>query len=122
MAYFHWADYTVLGLGLALSLFIGIILFWKKRRDDSMDEYILGSRSMHPAAIAVSLFATTVSGNVLILAPAEVYMFGSIAIFVFLGQLLSAFVTVFFYAPVYHRMKITSAYQVCICCKHSFIL
>ena len=71
---------------------------------------------MFPAAIALSWFATQVNSNVLIIAPAEVYLFGCIGSLVFLGQMLSAVICITFYAPVYHRMKVTSVYQVRILC------
>ena len=54
---FHWADYLVLALTLAISLFIGLYYgcFGSKQKTDL--EYLLANRQMKTLPVAISLIA-----------------------------------------------------------------
>ena len=109
---FTWIDYSVWAVSLALSLLTGIISAWRKRKEQSLEEYVLAGRNMNPVAVALSLMASVMNANTFIAGPVEIYMFGAIFTLTIVGIFISVFLTCIFYLPVLHRMKLTSAYQV----------
>ena len=122
MASFHWIDYVVWAVCLGVSLITGIVTAWRKRHGQTMEDYVLGGRTMLPGVVMLSLLATQVSSSALILAPVEVYLFGTIFVMVFFGQLICIIITTFLYLPIYHRLKLTSAYEVGITFIHEVIV
>ena len=112
MATLHWSDYLILSASILLTVVIGIIAAWKRRKDVSMEDYFLGNRSMNPWAVGLSLFASLVSGGTLLASPVEIYLFGAQFAFSVFGLLLSTVICGIFYLPIFYRLSLTSAYKV----------
>ena len=112
MSSLHWADYLILGVSMLLAVIIGMAAAWKRRKNTSMEDYFLGSRSMNPWAIGLSIFASMTSSGALLIMPVEIYLFGSIFAFSGVGQMITAAIVGIFYLPIFYRIKLTSAYKV----------
>ncbi len=111
---FHWADYLVLGISLFVSCTVGIyyaIMDWKRKRNTTED-FLMAGRKMSIVPVAASLLVTWMSSISLIGNPVELYYFGVVAWLLTLGQVLALPVVAEFLAPVYHKMKVVSVYQV----------
>ena len=111
---FHWADYLVFGLSLAISLAIGCFLGVVSivRTSSSTEEILLGNRNIHWLPSALSLIVSVLNAGFVIGIPAEIYYFGSYYIFVAISAVIMLVVVGVFYVPVFHGMRVTSAYEV----------
>lgn len=62
--------------------------------------------------VHVVLYSSFISGITLLGLPTEVYSFGIQYVYVALGVTLMGFVMGFIYLPVFHKLNITSTYEV----------
>ena len=109
---FHWADYLVFAISLAVSSSVGIYYGWKDRKQKSSEEFIMGGRKMHFIPVSVSLFVSWVSAISFLGDPVEVYFNGAVYWVVGIGYILAIPIIVIAFVPVYYRLKLTSVYQV----------
>lgn len=107
---FHWADYVVWAVSVTL---VGFCVAYTRRKQNTLDEYLLGGRDIHPAAIGLSIISSSMNATFLVGGPVEIYVFGAIYCLVGFSWLFSLVTTVFLFLPTFHKMPITSAYQVC---------
>ncbi len=113
-ARFHWADYLVLGISLFVSCTVGVyyaIMDWKRKRNTTED-FLMAGRKMSIVPVAVSLLVTWLSSISFMGNPVEIYYFGVMAWLLALGQPLALPLVAEFLAPIYHKMKVVSVYQV----------
>lgn len=70
---FHWADYLVFSLSLAVGLVLGFIFMFTGGRQSTTDEYLLGGRDMSPVTVGASMVASILNAVFLLGGTAEVY-------------------------------------------------
>uniref|UniRef100_A0A182MHY7 Sodium-dependent multivitamin transporter n=1 Tax=Anopheles culicifacies TaxID=139723 RepID=A0A182MHY7_9DIPT len=112
MRRFAWPDYLVFVSMLLLCILIGVYFGFVQRKPNTESEYLMGGRTMLVFPIALSLIASFISGITLLGLPTEVYSFGIQYVYVALGVTLMGFVMGFIYLPVFHKLNITSTYEV----------
>ena len=108
---FHWADYLVLTLVLIASCSVGVYYGFFKR-STTTEDYLMADRSMPVIPVAVSLYVSWVSAISFLGDPVEVYMKGSIQMAILIGYVLGLLVGALFFAPRFHRLRLTSVFEV----------
>ncbi|EDS33850.1 sodium/solute symporter [Culex quinquefasciatus] len=105
-------DYGIFVLLLAISVLIGFYFgFVSKIKQNNVEEYLLGGKSMPKFPVAASLIATSVSGISLLGVPTDIYAYGTqIWMFVISGT-MTGIVMHFIYLPVFHDMQLTSCFS-----------
>ncbi|KAK2152387.1 hypothetical protein LSH36_330g07013 [Paralvinella palmiformis] len=111
---FHWADYVVFSLSLAIGVFVGILFAVKdKWLSQSAESYLMAERKMGWIPVGLSFWATVVSAGFFIGLTTEFYFFGTTIIWVVISRYIGASFTVLVVIPKFYRMgfSITSAYE-----------
>ncbi|XP_053394704.1 sodium-dependent multivitamin transporter-like isoform X2 [Mercenaria mercenaria] len=107
---FHFADYIVMVIFLAISSAIGIYYgFYKKQR--TTEEYILGNRKLHFVPVALSLAVTFQSAVSIIGYPGEIYLYNTMVLYTTFGISIAYLIQAFFIVPLVHPLRLTSAYE-----------
>jgi len=110
-AKFHWADYLVFCLNLLVSAFIGLYHGFGGKKKQDTKEFLVGGRNMSPLPVALSILASFLSAPFLMGIPVEIYLFGTMYSYAFLGQLICVITSNYLFLPVYHKLELTSAYE-----------
>lgn len=111
MLLFGWLDFTLFILMLVFSSMIGIYFgFWGKK-EDTPTEYLHGGKTMSTIPVAVSLVASFISGIMLMGAPTEIYLFGTLYWLVCVSVVFVAVATNYIYLPVFYELQLTSTYE-----------
>ncbi|XP_062547223.1 sodium-coupled monocarboxylate transporter 1-like [Armigeres subalbatus] len=105
-------DYGLFILLLSVSVAIGIYFgFFSKIKQNNVEEYLLGGKSMPNFPVAASLIATSVSGITFLGLPAEIYSYGT-QIWTFgLSAMVLGITLHYIYLPVFHDMQLTSCFS-----------
>ncbi|XP_003704114.2 sodium-coupled monocarboxylate transporter 1 [Megachile rotundata] len=108
--YFHWADWLVFALMLAVSAAAGL---WHYRRaqKSSTEDYLLGGKSMGLFPVSASLVASFISGVTILGTPAEIYNFGTQYWITIISIFFSGLVVATVYAPVFVSLGLNSVYE-----------
>ena len=112
---FHVLDYVVFGLMLMISAAIGIYHGCTGGKQRTTSEYLLGNRSMKTFPIAISLLASYLSAITLLGVPSEIFTYGaqySVLLLSYFGLTATAAII---FAPIFHRLQLTSAHEVSDC-------
>ncbi|QDT35153.1 sodium:solute symporter family transporter [Thalassoglobus polymorphus] len=89
-----------------------ICLGWYfSRKQSTTEEYFVGSGSMNPILIGVSLFATLLSTITYLSTPGESLGKGPVYFTSLLAMPITFYIVGFILLPVYMRQKVTSAYE-----------
>jgi len=93
--------------------FSGILLYgiYKNRKDKNIDGYLLGNRSMPWYHVGFSLMATQASAITFLSAPGEGFANGMAFVQFYLGLPLAMIVLSMTFVPIFHRMKVYTAYE-----------
>ncbi|KAJ8686108.1 hypothetical protein QAD02_021902 [Eretmocerus hayati] len=110
MQQFSLADYGVFVAKLTACGCIGVY-FGFVRKSTGSDEYLVGGRNMNTFPVAMSLIASFISGISLLGTPTEIYVHGTSYLFIGLGILAVVGIMSRVYLPVFHRLRLTSAYE-----------
>ncbi|KAJ8668112.1 hypothetical protein QAD02_009775 [Eretmocerus hayati] len=110
MQKFSPADYGVFVAMLTACGCIGVY-FGFVRKSTGADEYLVGGRNMNTFPVAMSLIASFISGISLLGTPTEIYVHGTSYLFIGLGILAVVGIMSRVYLPVFHRLRLTSAYE-----------
>ena len=103
-----WADWLVVGLYMAATLWIG----WRcSRGDRTTSSYFIGSGRMNPVLIGISLFATLLSTITYMSLPGETLGKGPFYVTNYLSYPLVFGVVAFGLLPLYMRFRVQSAYE-----------
>ncbi|XP_067657928.1 sodium-coupled monocarboxylate transporter 1-like [Haliotis asinina] len=102
-------DYVVLCIMLGISLGIGV--FFAIREKDTKEGYLLGNRQMGVFSVAVSMFVTLSSAISLLGVPAEIYTFGSMAMYQYVAMASVYIVGMYTCLPLMYPLGITSVYE-----------
>lgn len=85
--------------------------YWYGRKQESSQEYFIGSGRMNPILVGISLFATLLSTISYLSMPGESLGKGPMNMSSLLGLPIVFFIVSFLMLPVYMRQKVTSAYE-----------
>lgn len=109
---FSWIEHVVFFTMLVASLAIGVYYGFKpKKKEETVDDYMLGGRKMPMIPVAMSLVVSFVSGITLIGFPAEMYFYGTQLYAVNFSILISFVLLNVFYLPVFYHLKFKSLYE-----------
>ena len=109
---FSWQDYVVFAASLAVPLAIGVFFCLHKRRQNSVESFLVGDRSLNVVAVAMSLIASVVNAIFVIGLPAEIHYHGTEVTHLVIAAVAVTAVGAHVFIPQYQRMKFTSAYEV----------
>ena len=109
---FHTADYAVFGITLAISAFIGLYHAIRDRKRNTTDVYLLAGRGMHPFPVAMSLTATFISAITILGTPSEVYVHGTMYLWLCFGFIITATGAAHIFVPIFYNLGVTSVFQV----------
>nr|XP_045604126.1 sodium-coupled monocarboxylate transporter 2-like [Procambarus clarkii] len=107
---FTWIDYTVFGLMLGVSAFIGIFYGCFGKKQDTKD-FLVAGKSMTTFPVAMSLIASFMSAITLLGTPSEVYQFGFIYWLIIFSYMLVMPAAAYLYFPVFHELQVISAFE-----------
>ena len=119
---FHWLDYVMCCILLALSCAIGIYFAAKDSKKQTQEEYLLGGRRLRWFPLAVSLLVSYNSAVSQLGKPAEVYLYGMQYILGVFGTILAVIISAFTFVPLLYKLKLTSSYEVFIIFLNCLIL
>ncbi len=101
-------DWIVLSVTL---LFIVIYGVWKTRGSRNVEEYILGSNETPWYMVGLSVMATQASAITFLSTPGQAYHDGMGFVQFYFGLPLAMVVICFTFIPIYHRLKVFTAYE-----------
>src|SRR5476651_2008706 len=101
-------DWIVLGLTL-----FGIVVYgvWKSGKNQNIDQYLMGSRSMPWYTVGLSVMATQASAITFLSAPGQAYSDGMRFVQFYFGLPLAMIVLCVTFVPIFHRLKVYTAYE-----------
>jgi Na+/proline symporter len=101
-------DWLVLIASLAFIVAFGV---WRGRGSRDLDSYLLAGRRMHWYTIALSIMATQASAITFLSAPGLGYADGVRFVQFYLGLPIAMVVLCATAVPIYHRLKVYTAYE-----------
>lgn len=101
-------DWAVL---IGFLLFIVVYGVWRGRRNRDLDGYLLSNRDMRWYTIALAIMATQASAITFLSTPGQAYADGMRFIQFYLGLPLAMVVLSITAVPIYHRLKVYTAYE-----------
>ena len=101
-------DWAVLFAALA-----GIVLYglWKGRRTRGLDDFLVADRGQPWHRVALSIMATQASAITFLATPGQAYTDGMRFVQVYLGLPVAMVVLAVTAVPLYHRLKVYTAYE-----------
>ncbi|XP_068176509.1 sodium/iodide cotransporter [Antennarius striatus] len=106
---FVLADYAVFAAMLVVSVAIGLFQALKKRkREDNVDDFFTGGRSLPAVPVGLSLCASFMSAVQVLGVPSEAFRYGLKFLYMCLGQTINSLLTAYFFLPIFFRLQITS--------------
>ncbi|CAL8340284.1 unnamed protein product [Lota lota] len=111
VASFSVWDYVVFAGILLGASGIGLWQAIRSRKENTIEEFLLGGRQMHALPVAMSLTASFMSGITVIGTPAESYCFGTAFWLFGLSYAITSTVTAEIFVPFFYRLGITSIYE-----------
>lgn len=109
---FGTVDYVIFILTLVVSAAIGIFYAWRDKKRQSTDNFLLGGRKMSIVPVTLSLMASFLSAVLVLGVPTEIYYHGTMYWLISFSNIVTFPVAVHAFLPVFHRLEITSAYEV----------
>ncbi|MDO4728363.1 MAG: sodium:solute symporter [Bacteroidota bacterium] len=104
----HYIDWLIL---ISVLLFIVLYGSIKAKGSNSVKEYILGNNQTPWYIIGISVMATQASAITFLSTPGQAYHDGMEFIQFYFGQPLAMLVVCMIFIPIYHRLKVYTAYQ-----------
>ncbi len=101
-------DWAILGASLAFIVLVGL---WKGRRRKDSEAYILSNRDMRWTTICLSIMATQASAITFLSTPGQAYVDGMRFVQFYLGLPLAMVVLSVTAVPIFHRLKVYTAYE-----------
>lgn len=108
---FGWTDYILFAGLLGISILIGIYFGFFSTKQDNTTEYLLGGKTMSFFPISMSLIASHISGVSLLSVPSEVYQYGTQYAACIFSSLISCFLIIVIYLPVFYKLQLTSSFE-----------
>lgn len=93
--------------------FAGVVLYgiWKGRRTRDLDDFLVADRRMRWHHVALSIMATQASAITFLSTPGQAFTDGMRFVQVYLGLPVAMVVLSFTAVPIYHRLKVYTAYE-----------
>ncbi len=101
-------DWIVLGVTILSIVIYGI---WKSGKNQNIDQYLMGSRSMPWYAVGLSVMATQASAITFLSAPGQAYSDGMRFVQFYFGLPLAMIVLCVTFVPIFSRLKVYTAYE-----------
>src|SRR4051794_13753742 len=101
-------DWIVLAVTLLVIVIYGV---WKSGRNQNIDQYLVGSRSMPWYTVGLSVMATQASAITFLSAPGQAYTDGMRFVQYYFGLPLAMVVLCITFVPIFHRLKVYTAYE-----------
>jgi SSS family solute:Na+ symporter len=101
-------DWIVLTVTL---LFIVVYGVWKTRGSQNVEEYILGNNETPWYVVGLSVMATQASAITFLSTPGQAYHDGMGFVQFYFGLPLAMVVICFTFIPIYHKLKVYTAYE-----------
>uniref|UniRef100_A0A3P8YTE1 Sodium-dependent multivitamin transporter n=1 Tax=Esox lucius TaxID=8010 RepID=A0A3P8YTE1_ESOLU len=111
--HFTTIDYVIFAVLLLASMGIGLYYALSGGRQRTTQEFLMADRSMSCLPLSLSLIATFQSAVAIVGVPAEVYNHGTQYWFIGCAYILGLLIPAHVFIPVFYRLHLTSAYQVC---------
>ena len=109
---FDVVDYVVLAVVLFIPMIIGVIFRFKRGKENTTSDYLMGSRRMSSVPVGISLAVSFVSGITILGASAEIYVYGITLLLRYIGGMIGLLLALWLVVPLYHSLKLTSINQV----------
>ncbi len=101
-------DWIILTVTL---LFIVVYGVWKTKGSQNVEEYILGNHETPWHVVGLSVMATQASAITFLSTPGQAYHDGMGFVQFYLGLPLAIVVICYTFIPIYHRLKVYTAYE-----------
>src|SRR5471030_2550916 len=101
-------DWIVLGVTLLAIVVYGV---WKSGKNQNIDQYLMGSRSMPWYTVGLSVMATQASAITFLSAPGQAYSDGMRFVQFYFGLPLAMIVLCITFVPIFHKLKVYTAYE-----------
>jgi len=101
-------DWIVLGATLLTIVVYGI---WKSGKNQNIDQFLVGGRSMRWYTVGLSVMATQASAITFLSAPGQAYSDGMRFVQFYFGLPLAMIVLCVTFVPIFHRLKVYTAYE-----------
>ncbi|MBU3681743.1 MAG: sodium:solute symporter [Flavobacterium sp.] len=101
-------DWIILSVTL---LFIVVYGVWKTKGSQNVEEYILGNHTTPWHVVGLSVMATQASAITFLSTPGQAYHDGMGFVQFYLGLPLAMVVICYTFIPIYHRLKVFTAYE-----------
>jgi len=101
-------DWIVLSVTLLFIVFYGV---WKTRGSQNVEDYILGNNETPWYVVGLSVMATQASAITFLSTPGQAYHDGMGFVQFYFGLPLAMVVICFTFIPIYHRLKVFTAYE-----------
>lgn len=111
---FGAVEYVVFSSVLVASAGIGVYYGWiGRKKAQTNDEFLTAGKSMPILPVALSLICSFVSAITILGNPPEVYYYGTQYLLIATGFIPITLALAYIYVPVFFRLQLTSAYEVC---------
>src|SRR6201985_3616966 len=101
-------DWIVLGATILLIITYGL---WKSGANKNIDQFLIGNRSLRWYHVGLSVMATQASAITFLSAPGQAYSDGMRFVQFYLGLPLAMIVLCVTFVPIFHRLKVYTAYE-----------
>lgn len=101
-------DWIVLAVTILAIVIYGV---WKSGRNQNIDQYLVGSRSMPWYTVGLSVMATQASAITFLSAPGQAYSDGMRFVQFYFGLPLAMIVLCITFVPIFSRLKVYTAYE-----------
>ena len=101
-------DWLILIVTLSVIIMYGV---YKSRTTKNLDGYFLTNRSMPWYLVLLSIMGTQASAITFLSAPGQAYTDGMRFVQYYFGQPLAMVVICIFFVPIFHRLKVYTAYE-----------
>lgn len=104
----HKLDWIILSATLLFIVFYGV---YKTKGSKNVEEYILGNKETNWWTVGLSVMATQASAITFLSTPGQAYHDGMGFVQFYFGLPLAMVVICFTFIPIYHRLKVYTAYE-----------
>src|ERR1700710_117381 len=101
-------DWIVLGVTLLAIVIYGL---WKSGKNQNIDQFLMGGRTMRWYHVGLSVMATQASAITFLSAPGQAYSDGMRFVQFYLGLPLAMIVLCVTFVPIFHKLKVYTAYE-----------
>lgn len=101
-------DWIVLALTILTIVAYGI---WKSGRNQNIDQFLVGNRSLPWYHVGLSVMATQASAITFLSAPGQAYSDGMRFVQFYFGLPLAMIVLCITFVPIFHKLKVYTAYE-----------